>query len=862
MNCLLMRSAAGPQGHSRRRDWVGGVALAVVLFVLAQTALALPAPPAAMYGSPARDRIIDTVYELEQGSASVEVALERLADDFAALERESRDLVSLRAWAAAGLDAVRARQSLSEATLRALLHLRVRLDPSDVASIVALAASEGERGGSVLEAGLVLHPDSVDLLREWGRRLRPSVPASRASAPARCLVAVTLVLNGLPWLSHQLATLRDLRPSTQWLWVVVEGAVRRHGDGRSTGLAESQSPSRAHAGPGNLSSAVSPRGWSVDGTTEWLDRSAHAHPDQVVVVRLGETSIGWLPENVVEDGATPWPQVRPGRLGPDPDTRLWRDKTQMANAALRVAARVLGPALLHSVVLQLDADELWTAPQWDTLVDILSAPPSANQTATTTTTGERDKAPRSVLTTHPTCALFHCHFVVGPPVEPEQQDAEHSAPDPAFESVLASATASATASGTASTTTSATASGTASTMGPRLVVDTLGGYGHSRSQEWLRAWRYSSPALGGFRWLTHAPPVALAWFPGHEAWCPDDWRMGPDDRCLDLVLRVQPAHERSSASRSPPDASERAPSKSAPSLNVAPSSTTAKEEEEQKEEQKEKEENEEWAGWALLDGPYTPAEGGEVQFGRHCVSHEATEARGLVFTHFAYALESQVRFKEAFYGYDREGRGGRAGALSAWESLAQWAREAAADPCRTWDLHDAFPWVPPGRAAVVHEDLRSIGSSVGLVRVGSEGVSAPGRSRCRRRATAVLASAGVRIAEASGAAECARGDRPAVEVRGAWHAEEGPSGPRVVLEEGARGWVEFVGPHEVVVQRPGEEEALRVRTRSRVAPATYWTREGAEDGEQVAESRFGPVVRAALRVLEEGDAAACRELFA
>eukprot|EP00968_Pinguiococcus_pyrenoidosus_P022162 scaffold3051_cov236-Pinguiococcus_pyrenoidosus.AAC.1 len=34
-----------------------------------------------------------------------------------------------------------------------------------------------------------------------------------------------------------------------------------------------------------------------------------------------------------------------------------------------------------------------------------------------------------------------------------------------------------------------------------------------------------------------------------------------------------------------------------------------------------------------------------------CIRHEETAAVGLVFTHHAYVLEEQVRFKEAFYGY-------------------------------------------------------------------------------------------------------------------------------------------------------------------------------------------------------------------
>jgi Flp pilus assembly protein TadD/glycosyltransferase involved in cell wall biosynthesis len=41
--------------------------------------------------------------------------------------------------------------------------------------------------------------------------------------------------------------------------------------------------------------------------------------------------------------------------------------------------------------------------------------------------------------------------------------------------------------------------------------------------------------------------------------------------------------------------------------------------------------------------------------------HDETEAAGLVFTHYAYALESQVRFKESYYGYK--------GAVDQWHRL-------------------------------------------------------------------------------------------------------------------------------------------------------------------------------------------------
>lgn len=37
-------------------------------------------------------------------------------------------------------------------------------------------------------------------------------------------------------------------------------------------------------------------------------------------------------------------------------------------------------------------------------------------------------------------------------------------------------------------------------------------------------------------------------------------------------------------------------------------------------------------------------------FGNECFLHSFTEAKGLVFTHYAYTEESIVKFKESFYG--------------------------------------------------------------------------------------------------------------------------------------------------------------------------------------------------------------------
>jgi hypothetical protein len=66
------------------------------------------------------------------------------------------------------------------------------------------------------------------------------------------------------------------------------------------------------------------------------------------------------------------------------------------------------------------------------------------------------------------------------------------------------------------------------------------------------------------------------------------------------------------------------------------------------------------------------------------MTREQTRDYGLTFDHYAYALESQVRYKEAYYGY--------AGAVEGWRRLQanqQW-------PAR---LNNYFPWVKDSTTA-------------------------------------------------------------------------------------------------------------------------------------------------------------------
>lgn len=67
------------------------------------------------------------------------------------------------------------------------------------------------------------------------------------------------------------------------------------------------------------------------------------------------------------------------------------------------------------------------------------------------------------------------------------------------------------------------------------------------------------------------------------------------------------------------------------------------------------------------------------------ISREETRAAGIVFEHFAWALESQANFKQKFYGYKD--------ALTHWKRL----QENKAFPIK--NLKDFLPWVGEGATA-------------------------------------------------------------------------------------------------------------------------------------------------------------------
>lgn len=122
---------------------------------------------------------------------------------------------------------------------------------------------------------------------------------------------LTIVLNGMPFLRYHPAIFAEL--PFEWHWHVVEGvAALRHDTAWSL----------RHGG--RIDEAMHREGRSNDGTSEFLDELAQRHPRQVHVYRKPE---GTFWDGKLEMVRAPMPHVPVGSL-------LW----------------------------QVDADELWTAP--------------------------------------------------------------------------------------------------------------------------------------------------------------------------------------------------------------------------------------------------------------------------------------------------------------------------------------------------------------------------------------------------------------------------------------------------------------------------------------------------------------------
>ncbi|MFN3075766.1 MAG: hypothetical protein ABT940_02570, partial [Alphaproteobacteria bacterium] len=126
----------------------------------------------------------------------------------------------------------------------------------------------------------------------------------------------TIVLNGRPFIEYHAE--RFARLSCEWHWHVVEGvAALRHDTAWSV----------AHGG--SISQALHDNGRSNDGTSEYLDALVERYPDRVTVYRK-------------------------------PPGEFWDGKIEMVRAPLANLPRTC-------LLWQVDADELWTVSQIETL---------------------------------------------------------------------------------------------------------------------------------------------------------------------------------------------------------------------------------------------------------------------------------------------------------------------------------------------------------------------------------------------------------------------------------------------------------------------------------------------------------------
>ncbi len=178
--------------------------------------------------------------------------------------------------------------------------------------------------------------DSTTIHRNTAGRGQQPEPAGNPALPIHFF---TIVLNGEPFIRHHIEIFREL--PFPWHWHIVEGVAALTHDTAWC----------AQRG-GRIADALHDEGASCDGTSAYLDELAEQFPEQVTLYRK--------PKGV-----------------------FWDGKLEMVNAPL--------PNIPEAGLLwQVDADELWTGEQIDTVRRLFARNP------------ER------------TAAYFHCHFFVGP----------------------------------------------------------------------------------------------------------------------------------------------------------------------------------------------------------------------------------------------------------------------------------------------------------------------------------------------------------------------------------------------------------------------------------------------------------------
>ena len=191
----------------------------------------------------------------------------------------------------------------------------------------------------------------------------PDDPASRdPDAGQACPTFLTLVLNGLPFLHHHITALAQLEGGSgsgpcpgahPWEWHIIEGLA--------SGRAHHKRPYSTDPIP----EAFHDHGLSLDGTSQYLDLLAASYPNVHVHRACGS-----------------------GR-----HDCAWLDKLVMLNTV----THALNPSPYPRVLIEMDADELWTAAQLRRVLQLFAEGGGEAESG-----GAAD------------CAYFDCHYFVGP----------------------------------------------------------------------------------------------------------------------------------------------------------------------------------------------------------------------------------------------------------------------------------------------------------------------------------------------------------------------------------------------------------------------------------------------------------------
>ncbi|HEX3974338.1 MAG TPA: glycosyltransferase family 9 protein, partial [Stellaceae bacterium] len=169
---------------------------------------------------------------------------------------------------------------------------------------------------------LAIAPET--LAAQWGianlrrRTAEPSPP------PPLTIHFFTIVLNGMPFIASQIDEM--LKLPFEWHWHVVEGVASLSHD-----------TAWSAAKGGRIDASFHRNGLSNDGTSEYLDTLARAHPDRITIYR------------------------KPAGI-------FWDGKIEMVRAPL---ARIDEECLLWEI----DVDEFWTATAYARLRDMFSLNP-------------------------------------------------------------------------------------------------------------------------------------------------------------------------------------------------------------------------------------------------------------------------------------------------------------------------------------------------------------------------------------------------------------------------------------------------------------------------------------------------------